>query len=126
MHAEEMGSKSLKRYSLYKRGNQSKAHVRFSLPEKKNFACLNAGKVALRTYTVVKSMNAPELYMNASVVNSLCCLSREAKKMLNSVCKSCSNILRNRLSIPNNKDGNTHAHLNIHHDIKCRMNHKHH
>lgn len=27
-------------------------------------------------------MNAPELYMNASVVNSLCCLSREAKKML--------------------------------------------
>ena len=50
--------------------------------KKKNFACLNAGKVALRTYTVVKSMNAPELYMNASVVNSLCCLSREAKKML--------------------------------------------
>ena len=33
-------------------------------------------------------MNAPELYMNASVVNSLCCLSREAKKMLNSVCKT--------------------------------------
>lgn len=56
--------------------------------KKKNFACLNAGKVALRTYTVVKSMNAPELYMNASVVNSLCCLSREAKKMLNSVCKT--------------------------------------
>ena len=94
--------------------------------KKKNFACLNSGKVALRTYTVVKSMNAPELYMNASVVNSLCCLSREAKKMLNSVCKSCSNIPRNRLSIPNNKDGNTHAHLNIQHDIKCRMNHKHH
>ena len=50
--------------------------------KRKNFACLNSGKVALRTYTVVKSMNAPELYMNASVVNSLCCLSREAKKML--------------------------------------------
>lgn len=59
----------------------------FFVGKKKNFVCLNVGKVVLWIYIVVKLMNVLELYMNVLVVNSLCCLSCEVKKMLNLVCK---------------------------------------